>query len=48
MTMDMSEIYPGETWLELKSGGKGTIMLDGDELFLGTEEMMFVFCRSEK
>jgi hypothetical protein len=31
MTMEMSEIYPGETWLELKSGGKGTIMLDGDE-----------------
>lgn len=31
MTMDMSEIYPGETWLELKSGGKGTIMLDGDD-----------------
>ena len=30
MTMDMSEVYPGETWLELKSGGKGTIMLDGD------------------
>ena len=31
MTMEMSEIYPGETWVELKSGGKGTIMLDGDE-----------------
>lgn len=31
MIMDMSEIYPGETWLELKSGGKGNIMLDGDE-----------------
>lgn len=31
MTMEMSEIYPGETWLELKSGGKGTIMLDGDD-----------------
>lgn len=30
MTMEMAEIYPGETWLELKSGGKGTIMLDGD------------------
>ena len=31
MTMDMSEVYPGETWVELKSGGKGTVMLDGDE-----------------
>lgn len=31
MSMEMSEIYPGETWVELKSGGKGTIMLDGDD-----------------
>ena len=31
MTMAMSELYPGETWVELKSGGKGTVMLDGDE-----------------
>lgn len=31
MTMDMSEVYPGETWVELKSGGKGNIMLDGEE-----------------
>ena len=31
MTMEMSEVYPGETWVELKSGGKGTIMLDGDD-----------------
>lgn len=31
MTMDMSEVYPGETWGKLKSGGKGTVMLDGDE-----------------
>ena len=31
MTMEMSEIYPGETWVELKSGGKVTIMLDGDD-----------------
>ena len=31
MTMDMSEVYPGETWVELKSGGKDTVMLDGDE-----------------
>ena len=30
LIMDMSEIYPGETFLELKSGGRGTIMLDGD------------------
>ena len=31
MTMEMSEVYPGETWVELQSGGKGTVMLDGDE-----------------
>ena len=31
MTMEMSEVYPGETWVELKSGGKGTVMLDGDD-----------------
>ena len=31
MTMEMTEIYPGETWMELKSGGKGTIMLDDDD-----------------
>ena len=31
MTMTMSELYSGETWVELKSGGKGTIMLDGDD-----------------
>ena len=31
MTMPMSDIYEGETWVELKSGGKGTIMLDGDD-----------------
>ena len=30
MTMAMSEAYPGETWVELQSGGKGTVMLDGD------------------
>ena len=30
MTMAMSEVYPGETWVELQSGGKGTVMLDGD------------------
>ena len=28
-SMPMSDIYPGETWIELKSGGKGDIMLDG-------------------
>ena len=27
MTMPMPEVYEGETWIELKSGGKGTIML---------------------
>ena len=31
LAMDMSEVYPGETWVELKSGGKGTVMLDGDD-----------------
>ena len=30
-SMPMSDIYSGETWIELKSGGKGTIMLDGDD-----------------
>ena len=30
MVMPMTDIYEGETWLELKSGGRGTIMLDGD------------------
>lgn len=29
-SMPMSDIYPGETWIELKSGSKGDIMLDGD------------------
>ena len=31
LAMDMSEVYPGETWVELKSGGKGTVMLDGED-----------------
>ena len=31
MVMPMTDIYEGETWLELRSGGRGTIMLDGDE-----------------
>lgn len=31
MTMSIEEIYEGETWIELKTGGKGTIALDGDE-----------------
>ena len=30
-TLPMSEVYENETWVELKSGGKGTIMLDGDD-----------------
>ena len=30
-SMPMSDVYPGETWIELKSGGKGTIMLGGDD-----------------
>ena len=29
--MAMSDVYPGETWIELKSGGRGTIMLGGDD-----------------
>ena len=29
--MPMSDVYPGETWIELKSGGRGTIMLGGDD-----------------
>ena len=33
-SMPMSDIYPGETWIELKSGGKGDIMLDGDSFGL--------------
>ena len=30
-SMPMSEVYEGETWIELKSGGRGTIMLGGDD-----------------
>ena len=30
-SMPMSDVYEGETWLELKSGGRGTIMLGGDD-----------------
>ena len=30
-SMPMSEVYGGETWIELKSGGRGTIMLGGDD-----------------
>ena len=33
-SMPMSEVYEGETWIELKSGGKGKIMLDGEEFSL--------------
>ena len=33
-SMPMSDIYSGETWIELKSGGKGTITLDGDSFSL--------------
>ena len=33
-SMPMSDVYPGETWIELKSGGKGDIMLDGDSYSL--------------
>ncbi len=31
LTFPRSEAYAGETWLELASGGKGTIMLDAQE-----------------
>ena len=34
MTMPMPEVYEGETWIELKSGGRGTICLDGDQFGL--------------
>lgn len=30
-SLPMSDVYEGETWIELKSGGKGTIMLGGDD-----------------
>ena len=30
-TMDIEDVYEGETWIELKNGGKGTIALGGDE-----------------
>lgn len=30
-SMPMGDVYPGETWIELKSGGKGSIMLDGED-----------------
>jgi len=33
-TMAIEEIYEGETWIELKNGGKGTIALDGQEFGL--------------
>ena len=33
-SMPMSDVYPGETWIELKSGGKGDIMLGGDSYSL--------------
>ena len=32
MTMEMSDIYTGETWAELKSGGKCSMMLDGQAI----------------
>ena len=30
-SLPMTDVYEGETWLELKSGGKMTMMLMGDE-----------------
>ena len=30
-TLTMPEVYEGETWVELKNGGKGTICLDDDK-----------------
>ena len=36
---DMSEIYPGENYIELKSGGKGDFCLEGDSMSMEwTEE----------
>lgn len=32
ITMDMTEVYPGENYLELKSGGNAVVMLDGDKI----------------
>jgi hypothetical protein len=32
MTMDMTEVYPGENYLELKSGGSAVVVLDGDRI----------------
>lgn len=32
ITFPIHAIYTGETWLELQSGGKGTAMMDGQEL----------------
>ena len=32
LTVDITEVFPGQTWLELKSGGKGTLMLDDESL----------------
>ena len=31
VSMSMSDVYTGATWVELKSGGKGNMSLDGDE-----------------
>lgn len=32
IVLTMEELYPGETYLELKSGGKAVLMLDGDKI----------------
>ena len=30
-TLPMADVYPGETWVELETGGKGTVNLGGQE-----------------
>ena len=37
ITLDISEVYEGGASLELKSGGKGTITLDGQEFGMNWE-----------
>ena len=37
ITMDIEDVYEGETWIELKNGGKGKICLDGQEFSLKWE-----------
>ena len=34
MTLPIEDVLEGETWIELKNGGKGTLCLDGDSFSL--------------